>query len=176
MGWWGNGIMQGDSPLDILDAMREEMPEVGRGPRAGSWHPEEFPDSPRLAARFRAAFEAFLPKAAEWSARFDYGDGFDESGLAIQVLAVCALAAGADIDGPCGGDGRSFRAVALDVTRRAEKEHEAESPGWASSFKAFAAALEGYRGEPAYIGGGGLMEAFEEHVGDGLINVDGPRH
>jgi len=97
MGWWGTGIMQGDRPLDILGSLSDKLPGVAPVDQDGDayWHPEGLVTDAGMRERFAAALDAFWPHAERWIQAMG-----SDAGLAAQVLGVCAMAAGCDIDRP----------------------------------------------------------------------------
>jgi hypothetical protein len=152
MGWWGCGIMQGDPPLDILADLRDELV-------IGDFHPCDFPEDEGLHRRFLKALPAFLPRLPNFIA----AQCKEDAVLAAQVVGVCLMAAGADIDFR-GKDG-TFREYLVEATRAvAEDATGRNADGWKRSFKAFARAVESYDGTPAYLGGEGLFDTMAEKM------------
>lgn len=151
MGYWGNGLMDGDEPVEIVSNLVRHMP-------GGTALPPDMtlPDMGRdgdLATKFSAALDAFRPGLPDWLLQFK---GKRQT-LAVQALGICMIAAGMDIDTPLSGRNVPLRDEILTAAKKAaDAERQDWEEGFTQSHEDFAAAVIAYRGEPVYLGGSDL--------------------
>lgn len=151
MGWWGCGVLDGDSPLDVLDAVSSRLGlsddvSFGLYPLASI--------TTEVAAAARPVFEAAdLVALRDELAPDDGGDGdwgAEHRAVCTQVIGALAMAVGAPL-----GELRD------EVVAAAEAD-----PGWAdeasdertAAMAELAAAARSYDGTPIKVSGTTLFE------------------
>ena len=152
MGWWSDTVLGGDTPLDIVCDLEKTLGIEELYPVRGCWD-----DNKRDL--LRKAFEAKWPEVLKHlSDKEHWWSSGDNHSIAIQVVAVIAMAAGAEFP-------KGFKERALKAAEDDEWANEGDG-GRRVRMVELKKAIEAYKpGTPAEVAEKGLMEKIYEVMG-----------